>query len=128
MVKNAEGSLTITDTRAGPPDGTDTLRNFELYQFVDGTRTLANILPPPVITSNGGGDTAAITIVEHTTAGTEVAASDANPAQVLAFATVGGADAAKFQIDAPTGALAFVTAPDFHAPPDAGAERVYDVV
>jgi hypothetical protein len=49
----------VTDTRASSPDGTDTVRNFELFKFADGTLTLAAVLPPPVITSNGGGDSAA---------------------------------------------------------------------
>ena len=42
--------------------------------------------------------------------------------------SAGGADAAKFTIDAATGALIFVAAPDFEAPTDAGGDNVYDVV
>src|SRR5262249_56606682 len=34
----------------------------------------------------------------------------------------------KFTINATTGALAFVTAPNFEVPTDAGANNVYDVV
>ena len=40
---------------------------------------------------------------------------------------LGGADAAKFTINATTGALAFATAPNFEAPTDSGANNVYDV-
>ncbi|MBL8158825.1 VCBS domain-containing protein, partial [bacterium] len=41
---------------------------------------------------------------------------------------VGGADAAKFSINTSTGALSFVTAPDYEAPTDAGGDNVYDVI
>jgi hypothetical protein len=40
---------------------------------------------------------------------------------------VGGADAAKFAINASTGALSFATAPDYEVPTDAGGNNVYDV-
>ena len=39
----------------------------------------------------------------------------------------GGADAAKFIIGPSTGALSFVTAPNFEAPTDVGGNNVYDV-
>jgi serralysin len=45
----------------------------------------------------------------------------------LSYSIVGGADAAKFSINSSTGALSFVTAPDFEAPTDAGGNNVYDV-
>ena len=40
------------------------------------------------------------------------------------YSIVGGADAAKFTINASTGALSFVTAPNFEAPTDAGGNNV----
>ena len=58
---------------------------------------------------------------------TTVTATDPDAGQTLSYAIVGGADAAKFTINATTGALAFVTAPDFEAPTDSGANNVYDV-
>ena len=128
IVQNADGSLTVADTRAGASDGTDTVVNFEHFQFADGTFALADLLPPPHITSNGGGDSAAVSIAENTTAVTDVTASDLNAAQTLAFSITGGADAAAFEIDAATGALAFITAPNFEAPADAGVDNVYDVI
>src|SRR5947207_1610851 len=36
-------------------------------------------------------------------------------------------DAGKFTVDAATGALSFVTAPDFELPTDAGGNNIYDV-
>ena len=71
----------------------------------------------PVITSNGGGATAAISIAENTTAVTTVTATDADlPAQTLTYSITGGADAARFTINSSTGVLSFVAAPDFEAP------------
>jgi Ca2+-binding RTX toxin-like protein len=89
----------------------------------------------PVIDSNGGGDTAAISIPENSTAVTTVVAHDANNVtgdplnpQTLTYSISGGADAAKFTINASTGVLSFVAAPDFELPGDAGANNVYDVI
>ena len=83
----------------------------------------------PVVTSNGGGASASIGVAENTTAVTVVAATDADlPAQALSFSIVGGADAAKFAIDATTGALHFITAPDHEQPTDADGDNVYDIV
>ena len=89
--------------------------------------TVTNQNEVPTITSNGGGDTAAVSIAENTTAVTTVTATDPDAGQTLSYSIIGGADAAKFTINATTGALAFVTAPNFEAPTDAGANNVYDV-
>ncbi|MBK6653407.1 MAG: cadherin repeat domain-containing protein [Zoogloea sp.] len=78
----------------------------------------------PVITSG-----ATASVAENTTAVMTVAATDADqPAQTLSFSIVGGADAAKFAINASTGALSFVSAPDFETPTDAGGDNVYVTV
>ncbi|MFZ1763582.1 MAG: cadherin-like domain-containing protein, partial [Nitrospira sp.] len=79
------------------------------------------------ITSNGGGATALINIAENATAVTRVTASDADTRQTLAYSIVGGADAAKFTINSSTGALSFVSAPNYEAPTDSGGNNVYDV-
>ena len=81
----------------------------------------------PRITSLGGGDSAVASVDENSLFVANVAASDPE-GQTLAYAIVGGADAARFQIDAATGALRFVSAPNFEAPGDVGADNVYDVV
>ncbi|MGB9369520.1 MAG: hypothetical protein WCE79_26280 [Xanthobacteraceae bacterium] len=88
--------------------------------------TVGNLNEAPVITSNGGGDTAALTVTENTVAVGAVVASD--PEGAVTYSIAGGADAALFTIDATTGALAFVTAPNFEAPADAGGDSVYDVI
>ena len=76
----------------------------------------------PVITS-----AAALTIPENQLAAGTITALDAN-GDTLAYAIAGGADAARFTINGSTGALSFVSAPDYEAPADAGANNVYDVI
>ena len=62
----------------------------------------------PVITSNGGGPTAAVNVAENTTAVTTVTATDADlPAPTLTYSISGGADAAKFTINGSTGRAEF---------------------
>jgi FG-GAP-like repeat len=82
----------------------------------------------PTITSNGGGDTATISIAENITAVTAVMATDPDAGQTLSYSISGGADAAKFTIGSLTGVLSFVTAPNFELPTDAGGNNVYDVI
>ena len=81
-----------------------------------------------MITSNGGGNTAAVSIAENTTAVTTVTATDPDVGQTLSYSIIGGADASKFTIGSSTGALSFVTAPNFELPTDAGGNNVYDVI
>jgi Ca2+-binding RTX toxin-like protein len=125
---NADGSLTIADQRAGAPDGVDSVRQVEFFEFADGTFAASELSAPPVITSDGGGDTAALSIEENTTAVTTVVAVDPDVGQTPTYRIAGGADAALFTIDSLTGALSFIVAPDFEVPTDAGADNVYDVI
>jgi len=90
--------------------------------------SLVTVNAPPTITSNGGGATAAISIAENLAAVTTVRATDPNAGQALTYSLGGGADAARFTINATTGALAFLSAPDFEVRADAGGNNVYDVV
>ncbi|MCU1382254.1 MAG: calcium-binding protein, partial [Acidobacteria bacterium] len=82
----------------------------------------------PMITSNGGGATAAVSIAENTTAVTTVAASDLDAGQTITYAIAGGADATKFSINELTGSIVFLSAPDFEAPSDVDMNNIYDVV
>ncbi len=70
-------------------------------------------LPNPDITSDGGGDTAAIDVVENTTAVTDVQATDDSDSEGsgLTYSLTGGADQGSFSIDGTTGVLTFVAAP-----------------
>jgi len=90
--------------------------------------TVLNVNEAPVITSNGGGVTAGVSVAENTTAVTTVTASDPDAGAAKTFAIAGGVDAGKFQINAATGALSFLSAPDFESPTDAGANNTYEVV
>ena len=95
-------------------------------QFV--TVTLGNANDnAPVLTSNGGGANATITLAENSTIATTVSATDAD-GTAPTYQILGGADAALFTIDAQTGVLAFSTPPDFEHPTDAGADNVYSVL
>lgn len=75
----------------------------------------------PTITSP-----AAVSIAENQTLVVGVTASDNNPSG-LTYAITGGADAARFTIGASSGSLSFLTAPNFEAPDDVGANNVYDI-
>jgi Ca2+-binding RTX toxin-like protein len=96
-------------------------------RIVDSTGTYTVVDIAPTITSNGGGDTATVSIVENTTAVTTVAAADPDADQSLSYSIVGGSDGGLFAIATTTGALSFVTAPNFEAPTDTGPNNVYDV-
>jgi Ca2+-binding RTX toxin-like protein len=75
----------------------------------------------PAITS-----AAAFSIAENSTGVATLAATDAE-AQPLTWSLAAGGDAARFTIDASTGALAFAAAPDFENPLDTGADNVYNL-
>lgn len=90
------------------------------------TVNVTNVNEAPSITSNGGG-AATISIEENTTAVTTVVATDADANTTLVYSIVGGADQAWFEIDASTGVLSFIHAPDYEAPGDSGTDNGYDV-
>ncbi len=116
------GQTIIQIAARGTSDGVGTLIDNLSLASVDGSGP-ANVAP--VITSDGGGATAALNINENTTAVTTVTVADTD-GPTRAF-TLSGADAARFTIDQGTGALSFVSSPDFEGPVDAGANNVYNV-
>jgi hypothetical protein len=89
--------------------------------------TVTNVNEAPVITSDLGGATATVSMAENTTAATTVTSTDVDAGATKTYSINGGADSAKFQIDANTGALSFIAAPNFEAPTDNGSDNVYDV-
>ncbi|MEI7423959.1 MAG: gliding motility-associated C-terminal domain-containing protein, partial [Prolixibacteraceae bacterium] len=90
------------------------------------TITFANT--PPVITSDGGGATASISVPENSTGVTTVTAIDNDkPTQTLTYSISGGVDAAKFTINGSTGELSFITPPDFENPTDTNLDNIYEV-
>ncbi|UZW56245.1 cadherin domain-containing protein [Sphingobium sp. JS3065] len=89
--------------------------------------TVTNVNEAPVITSNGGGASAAISVQENTTAVTTVTATDEDAGTTLVYSIVGGPDRAMFAIDPSTGALAFLTPPNYDMPGDANGNNVYSL-
>ena len=88
--------------------------------------TVTNVNEAPAISSNGGGPTAAVSAAENQAAVTTVTSTDVDGGAPT-YSIAGGADASLFAINAITGALTFVTPPNFEAPGDAGANNVFDV-
>ena len=84
---------------------------------------------PPVVTSDGGGDTAQISRVEGQIFVTTVTAADANIelGDRVTFSLAAGGDAGLFVIDAQSGTLSFLAAPSFDHPAGSGAPNVYQV-
>ncbi|MGM9491342.1 beta strand repeat-containing protein [Ideonella sp. YS5] len=119
--REALGSSAGITVRATSADGSTADQAFSIA--INGVNESS-----PVITSNGGAATASVNVAENSTAVTTVTATDADqPAAPLVYSIVGGADAARFAINASSGALSFVSAPDSELPTDSGANNVYDV-
>ena len=76
---------------------------------------------PPIFTSD-----AAVSVAENQTVAYTALATDAD-GDDLSY-SLSGTDAALFMIDATTGEVRFIEAPDFEAPGDADGDNVYDIV
>jgi hypothetical protein len=83
---------------------------------------VTNVNEAPSFTSS-----AAPSVVEGNTAVVSVTTTDPE-GNTVTYSITGGADMALFSIDTNTGELRFLSAPNFEAPADAGANNVYDVV
>ncbi len=137
VATDGSGNATISTTlSASVASGayitaTATKSNATYDSFTDTSEFAQNITAvsnaAPTITSNGGGTTASINVEENQTAVTTVTASDAD-LDTLTYSITGGLDAAKFSIDSSTGALVFVTAPDYEMPSDSNGDNVYVVM
>ena len=78
---------------------------------------------PTITAPNGGAATASVNVDENTTAVTDVdATDDGENTNTLIYSIVNtaGTDFAKFTIDASTGVLSFISAPNFESPADVG--------
>ena len=89
--------------------------------------TVTNANEAPVITSGGGGPSTVISGVENSTTVTTVVAADPDAGGSLTWSILTGRDGARFVIDATTGVLTFVAAPNFEAPTDLDGNNVYEV-
>src|SRR5207253_2708942 len=88
--------------------------------------TVTNVNEVPVITSNGGGGTAAVSIGENRTAVTMVAATYAD-GSILTYSITDGVESRKFTINATSSALSSLPAPHLDSPGDSGTDNVYNV-
>lgn len=128
---NLQGGATSSNAEAAPSYNVTIRADNGAGSII--TRTVAIAIVDvneftPVITSNGGGPTANISISENTSAVTIVAATDADAAASLVYSISGGADAARFTINQTSGALSFVSPPNFEAPTDADTNNIYVVI
>jgi len=89
--------------------------------------SVTNVNEAPVITSNGGGTTASVSVPENSTAVITVTATDPDAGATQAYSISGGDDSARFTINATSGVLAFTSAPNFESPTDVDGNNVYDV-
>ncbi len=80
---------------------------------------------PPTITSNGGGDTANISVKENSIAVTTVMASSSSSSTLL-YSITGGVDKDKFHIYN-DGFLRFILPPTYDNPIDSNKDNVYNV-
>ena len=137
-INSSTGALTFAtapDYETPTDVGTDNVYNV-IVQVSDGSLTATQAVAvsvtdvndnAPVITSDGAGATASLSVAENTTAVTTVTSSDADASATATYSLSGGADSALFTINSATGALSFISAPNYEAPTDAGADNVYDV-
>ncbi|MFC1764959.1 cadherin domain-containing protein, partial [Planctomycetota bacterium] len=90
------------------------------------TITVTDANDAPTISSDGGGSTASVNVVENATSVTTMVASDAD-GDTRVYSISGGDDQAKFSIDSSTGVLTFVSAPNYESPSDTGSNNTYVV-
>lgn len=119
-----------TPNIANPQDqGADNVYNLTLT-VTDGSLSAAQAVEITVITDNFPpvfGNEAEIFVDENTVGAiTILSVTDADN-DPITFGALGGADAARFQLNAVTGALSFITPPDFETPADANGDNIYEV-
>ena len=80
----------------------------------------------PVISSNGGDDSASVILVENETSVTSVKATDED-GDTLIYSIASGSDKNLLDINASTGELTFLSPPDFENPSDTDTDNHYQV-
>jgi autotransporter-associated beta strand protein len=89
--------------------------------------TVSDANDPPVITSDGGGSTATVSMPENSTLATNVTVTN-EEGGLVSYRIIGGADATKFSVSSFGGSLTFKSSPNFEAPTDADGNNVYEVI
>jgi hypothetical protein len=103
---------------------TDTAGNFANQSI---TISVTNVNEAPTISTNGSGETHAVTQAENLSSVITYAATDVDAGASLSF-SVSGTDAADFAINSSSGVLTFASSPDFEAPADSDTNNTYVVV
>ena len=97
----------------------------------DGTNSIAQTITITVTDENDNSpmitSSATASVVEGTTSVLTVMADDADAGTTLTYSVSGGADRALFRINQTSGALTFITAPDFEALGSANNSNVYEI-
>ncbi len=117
------------DFEAPGDDGGDNVYDITVTAS-DGTTDTEQAVAITVTSENGNvpvfTSPAAVSVAENQTAAYMAAATDAD-GDTLVY-SLSGTDAALFTIDAATGEVSFIEAPDFEAPGDDGGDNVYDII
>jgi hypothetical protein len=120
------------DNTSKNPDFTTRIITFVANDGTDdslvATTTLAftAVNDAPVITSDGGAATAALSVAENSSTVTTVTSTDVDGGTPV-YSINGGADAARFNIDSSSGVLTFAPPPNVEIPTDADMDNVYEV-
>jgi len=127
----AAGSTTATLALKTKPDelteGTETVtvtvmagQGYAAGAASSASGTIEDNLPPVITSAN------TVSVAEGSSGTVYTAiATDANAGSTLSYG-IEGADAARFNINAQTGAVSFKVTPDFEAPTDGGSNNIYD--
>ena len=110
------GGDNVYDFTVTASDGTNSTDRSVAVTVTDGNENA------PVFTSSATASVAENGTAAYTAAATDI---DLDP---ITYSIAGGSDAALFTINASTGEVTFVTAPDHEAPTDAGGDNVYDII
>jgi uncharacterized protein len=127
-------------------NGTIRYEQGDLFDSLQAGESATDTFTYTVSDGRGGTDTATVTVTINgvnddpeivSAAAASVEENSDEPAltveaedvdsDTVSFAIIGGADAALFTIDAATGELRFIDAPDFENPADQGGDNIYDV-
>ncbi len=89
------------------------------------TVSVTNVNESPITSTYTSANTASISLAENTAAIVTYSGTDPDVGTSLVWSISGGVDAAKFVINSSSGALSFVSAPDFELATDNGANNTY---
>ena len=89
--------------------------------------TVSDVNETPIITSNGGGESASLTVAENSTEViTTVSATDPD-GDTLTYELFGGEDQERFTINTSNGELFLLSPLDFESPQDSNSDGIYEV-